>query len=160
MQMKLNRYLFVIALLLAACLAPGCGDSRKPSGTTAHKHHHDPPHGGTGVTLGDEEFHLEFLLDAATGRMQAYVLSAHMAKFLRITAESFEVTATVEGRTETLVFKAVTNHASGERPGDTSEFEAQAAWLKTVKNFDAVLKDLTIRGKSYANVPFNFPKGN
>ncbi|MBI5774364.1 MAG: hypothetical protein HZA89_11555 [Verrucomicrobia bacterium] len=158
--MKFNRCVFVLALLLAASLAPGCGDSHQSGGGTAHKHHHEPPHGGTGVTLGDEEFHLEFVLDAATGRIQAYVLSAHMAGFVRLAAESFEVTATVDGRAETLVFKAVTNHATGERPGDTSEFEAQAAWLKTAKIFDAMLKNLTIRGKSYDSVPFSFPKGN
>ena len=39
-------------------------------------------------------------------------------------------------------------------------FETQADWLKSQPTFDAVLKQLTVRGNTYSNVAFNFPKGN
>jgi len=39
-------------------------------------------------------------------------------------------------------------------------FEAQAGWLKTAKTFDAVLKEINVKGTVFSNVVFNFPKGN
>ncbi|MEW6303691.1 MAG: hypothetical protein AB1705_09485 [Verrucomicrobiota bacterium] len=122
------------------------------------RHHHDPPHGGTGVTLGDEDFHLEFLRE--DDKMTAWILAAHMSGFTRIKAESFEVTAKVNGKDEALVFKAVANPATGETVGNTSMFQAQAEWLKSATNFDAVVKEIIIKDKTYKAVPFNFPKGN
>jgi hypothetical protein len=151
------------ALIVAVgvCLA-GCGEKPGASGPPAasQKHHHTPPHGGTAVELGAEEFHVELVLDAAAGKLQAYVLDAHMENFVRLPLESFEVNATNAGQPQTLVFKPVANAATGEKAGDTSQFEAQGEWLKTAKTFDAVLKQITVRGKSYQAVKFNFPKGN
>jgi hypothetical protein len=151
----------VILLSALIALATAC-DSRPDAAADGEgsRHHHEPPHGGTAVVLGDEEYHLEFVLDAATGRMQVYLLSAHMENFVRISAESFAVTARLGEREATLIFKAVANNATGETVGDTSLFEAQADWLSTNKSFDAVLKEITIKGKRYENVAFNFPNGN
>jgi hypothetical protein len=137
-----------------------CSPNRDAGAGSGEGHHHEPPHGGTGVVLGDEEYHLEFVLNAAAGKMQTYVLSAHMENFVRISAESFAVTAKLRDREETLTFKPVANSATGETVGDTSMFETQADWLKANKTFDAVLKEITIKGKTYENVAFNFPKGN
>ena len=80
--------------------------------------------------------------------------------FVRIAAPSFEVAAQVAGKEETLVLRPVANNATGEKVGDTSLFEAQADWLKSATNFDAVLKQVTVRTKTYTNVTFNFPKGS
>jgi len=54
----------------------------------------------------------------------------------------------------------VANAATGETVGDTALFEAQAEWLKTNASFDAAINELQVRGNTYANVRFNFPKGN
>jgi hypothetical protein len=126
---------------------------------SAH-HHHEPPHGGTGLTLGDEEFHIEFLRDAATGKMKAWILLPHMSGYARILTESFEVTAKVGTEDKTLTFKAQASTATGETVGNTSLFEAEADWLKTTDKFDAILKKITIRGREYKDVKFNFPKGS
>ena len=57
--------------------------------------------------------------------------------------------------------RAVADPATGETVGDTALFETQADWLKTVKDFDGTLKKtITIRGTTFADVKFNFPKGN
>lgn len=149
------------ALFAALALASftGC----KPDGSHSHSHsghHHEPPHGGTAIDLGDEEAHLEFVLDATAGKLTCYVLKAHMAGFQRITQESLELTAQVNGKPEPLTLKAVANAATGEKAGDTSQFEAQAEWLKTAKSFDAELKTINVRGKDYAALKFNFPKGS
>ena len=147
----------LLAALALACLG-GCGGDAKPA--HGHEgHHHEPPHGGTAIDLGDEEAHVEFVLDASAGKLAAYVLKAHMAGFQRITQESLELTATVGGKPETLTLKAVANAATGEKVGDTSQFEAQADWLKTTKSFDAELKSITVKDKAFAALKFNFPKG-
>jgi hypothetical protein len=152
------------SLLFATCFVLGlaaCGPrSGADAGGGSGQHHHDPPHGGTGVELGDEDYHLEFVLDAAPGKMQAYILGAHMDNFVRVSAGSFIVSANLRDREETLAFNGVASNATGETIGDTALFEVQADWLKTNKNFDAVLKELTIQGSRYENVAFNFPKGN
>lgn len=164
-SLNMRSLINILGCLALAALLAGCGQ-KAPSDIAAlppsapAKHHHDPPHGGTGVELGEEDFHLEFLRDGATGRMRVYVLSAHMEGFVRLPLESFEVAATVGGKQETLVFKAVANTATGETVGDSAQFETQADWLKETKTFDAVLKEITIRGKSYKSVKFNFPRGN
>ncbi|MBI5802272.1 MAG: hypothetical protein HZA92_16295 [Verrucomicrobia bacterium] len=155
------KTLFALFASMALATFTGC----KPSGSSSHSHshggghHHEPPHGGTAIDLGEEEAHLEFVLDATAGRLTCYVLKAHMAGFQRVTQESLELAATVGGKVETLTLKAVANAATGEKAGDTSQFEAQADWLKTAKSFDVELKSINVRGKDYTALKFNFPKG-
>ena len=148
------------ALLMFVLLsAPGCRGRRADEHAVApRKHEHKPPHGGTPVVLGEEEYHIELILDAAAGNMLAYVMDGELENFVRVTNETFQVE--VKTQPQPLLFKAVSNTATGETLGDTSSFETQSEWLKTNRNFDAVLKTLTVKGKKYENVPFNFPKGN
>ncbi len=112
------------------------------------------------MELGHEEFHVEFVLDAAAGRLTAYVMDGELEQFIRVSAVSFEVQAKVDGADQSLTFSPVANAATGEKAGDTSQFEATAAWLKTTTNFDATLRELTVRTQTYRAVKFNFPKGN
>lgn len=147
--------------LVVIVMIAGCG--RDPSNTkpeAGHKHEHVAPHGGTAVVLGDEAYHLELVRDANAGRLQAYVLDGHLENFVRIPAGSFEITARINGRDEVLAFKPVANPATGETAGNSALFEAAAPWLNTNASFDAVLRELTIRGSSFKNVEFNFPTGN
>ena len=152
----------LLALSCAAVLAfgLGCDQPKSSSGHGHGGHHHEPPHGGTAIDLGNEEAHLEFVLDVAAGKLTCYVLKPHMSGFQRITQETLELAATVAGKPETLTFKAVANAATGEKAGDSSQFEAQADWLKTTKSFDAELKKIGVRGKDYTALKFNFPKGS
>ena len=153
-----------LTLVLPACKDQHAGhDHGKPGDAkkeAAHKHEHTPPHGGAPVVLGEEEYHLEIVRDAAAGKLHLYVLDGHLDKFVRITAASIEVTATVANAPQMLTFKPVANPATGEKLGDTSLCEAQADWLKTATNFDAVVKLLDVKGKQFKDVKFNFPKGN
>jgi hypothetical protein len=161
----MKQFLLPLTAAVLATLA-GCRDSHSDHKTAekscdkAHHHEHTPPHGGTAVVLGDEQYHLELVRDAATGRLQAYVLDGHMDNFVRLTNESFQLTAKLPGKSEPLVFRAVTTTTTGEKVGDTALFEAQAGWLKTTTNFDAVIESLVVRGARFENVSFNFPAGN
>jgi hypothetical protein len=143
--------------LLAGCERQS---SNAPQQTGAPRHEHKPPHHGTPVVLGKEEYHVEMVLDASAGRLQAYILDGELENFVRVPMESFAVSALLSGKQEVLTFKAIGNNATGEKVGDTALFEAQADWLKTNAAFDGVLRQITVRGTTYENVAFNFPKGN
>lgn len=164
MKLKLLAPILALALSMAACKDKHAGHDHAKSGdgkkASAHQHEHTPPHGGTPVVLGEEEFHLEFVRDAAAGKLQLYVLDGHMDKFVRIAAPAIEVTASLAGAPQTLSFQPVPNPATGEKVGDTSLFETQADWLKTATNFDAVVKLVDVKGKAFKDVKFNFPKGS
>src|ERR1022692_4220466 len=77
----------LLAVVLPPLLAPGC--SRPPSTASSgqpHKHEHHPPHGGTPVVLGDEAYHIELVLDASAGTLQAFVLDGELENFIRSAA--------------------------------------------------------------------------
>ena len=154
----------LIVIFSVTLILVGCGQDPKreqpSSGKAVPKHEHVPPHGGTAVELGEEEFHLELVLDRAAGRLTAYVFDGHLENFVRVQAGSFEVEANDGTDARILLFTAVANQSTGEKEGDTSMFEATADWLKSVVSFDGKLRDLDIKGNRYAGIAFNFPKGN
>ena len=124
----------------------------------AHEHH--PPHKGTLVELGEEFAHLELVLDAATGKLTAYALDGEAEKSVRLKQKEIEITITGIKELPSITLKAKASALTGETDGDTSEFTAQSDKLKNVKEFDGVVVDVTIKGKQFKAVKFNFPKGN
>ena len=112
------------------------------------------------MTLGDEEAHIEFLVDAEAGTVTAWFFTPHMERYLRIKAESFEVLAKRADGEAKLTFTGVANAGTGETVGDTSQFVARADWLAGVEAFDALLPEVNIQGRVYRSVAFNYPKGN
>ena len=156
-----NRLTLLAGALLFALAVGACAKS-PPVATVAPaaKHEHKAPHGGTPVVLGNETYHLELVRDATAGKLTAYVLDGEMENFVRVKAVSFEVVANGSAENRVLTFRAVANAATGESAGDTSQFEAQADWLKPTATFDATLTSLEIKGTTFSAVPFNFPKGN
>jgi hypothetical protein len=150
------KKILILIPALALALGSGCGEkAAEPSG---HHHHHEAPHGGTVVALDHEIINVEFVLDAAAGKLTAYMLGGHLDGFVRLGVESFEVAAEVNGQPQPLLFKAVANAATGEKVGNTSQFEAQADWLKTAKAFKGTIRKLDVRGKTFQGVAFDFPE--
>ena len=145
---------------LFALAQAGCSGDHDHDHPHAGPHKHEPPHGGAGVTLGDEEAHIEFLVDAEAGTVTAWFFTPHMERYLRIKAESFEVLAKRTNGEAKLIFTGVSNAGTGETVGDTSQFVARADWLVGVEAFDAVLPEVSIHGRVYRSVAFNYPKGN
>jgi hypothetical protein len=152
----------VFSAALAACVVPGCSKAPEIPADAGgpHIHHHHPPHGGTVVVLGEEEFHVELLVDETGTKLQAFILDSELENFVRSSSPSVAITATAAGKTRDLVLAAVSNSETGETVGDTSQFEADADWLKATPRFDGVLRSITVRGTTYSDVKFNFPKGN
>ncbi len=149
--------LLLTLVLFVAALAGGCAkhDHEKPA---AGGHVHRAPHGGVLVELGEHAYNLEFVREPETGKLSAYVLDGHAENFIRIKAVVIEVLATVGGEKRPLTFKAVANAATGETVGDTSQFDAEDAWLKTTPTFDGVIVALDVRGAKFANVAFSLKK--
>lgn len=162
--MKSSLHALLASLLLCTFTACAKKDDHAGHDHSAHtaatpaKHEHKAPHGGTLILLGEHAFNLELVHDTAAGKLTAYLLDAHAEDFVRISAPSFDITATVAGTKKKLTFNAVANPATGEKVGATSQFEATADWLKTATTFDAVLESLTIRDNPFKNVAFTFPK--
>jgi hypothetical protein len=136
--------------------AHGSGEKKKKN------HGHTSVHGGTLVEIGDHEYNVDLVRDAATGTLRAYVLGAHAKgkdDIVRLAARTFTAEITAAGQKHTLVFQALAHAETGEKPGDTSRFEARADWLKTTAEFDGVFTLLVIDGHTFTATPFNFPQG-
>lgn len=154
------RILLSVTIAVILATFTGCGEHRdKASSSGPHLHVDVPPHGGT-LTALEDEYQIEWILDAPAGKLQAYILDGEVENFVRIAPPTFDLHVKLPNRQEVLHFKAIPNRATGEAVGSTSLFEAQAAWLKTNKTFDAVLPEINVEGTVYTNVAFNFPKGN
>lgn len=127
-----------------------------------HHHHHTAPHGGTMVALGDEAAHLELALNPATGHLTGYVLDGEGEKSIRIKQPTITLQAYAGDlkSTPTIELKAVANPLTGEKTGNTSQFEATSPALKSAKRFYVHLKAITIKGVEFKNVTSAFPEGN
>lgn len=152
--------------LAALALLAGCGVENDQSADSAHnnhtkssnqKHRHLPPHGGAPVALGEELYHLEFVLDEASVALHCYVLDGHMENFIRIQDPKLILKIKPD---KTVVLTPVVSRATGESVGDTSHFSARLDWAKERKRFAAVLQEITIQGNRFENVAFLYPEGN
>ena len=148
-----------LAVVVIASVCPGCrpAPSNPSSDTTVHSHH--PPHRGTTVELGKEEYHLELVHESGTSQMTAYILDGEMEKFIRVPLGEFLIHIVGQSG-ETLRFQAVGNPATGEKIGDSSEFIASSSWLTNHGLFDGIVVEIKIGLKTYQGVTFSYPKGN
>jgi hypothetical protein len=131
-----------MVLLIAGC------DS-KPAEPLPVKHAHQAPHGGTLVELGEELAHVELVFDGATGKVAAYVLDGEVERPIRL--EQKEIV--LKGKTVSIALQAVGSPLTGEKPGDTSQFEGQSETLRGAKEFDAVIVRIVVKGQELADVP-------
>lgn len=147
------------ALALLCVLALGC-DSKEPERKPAAPHAHTALHGGTLVDFGGEFAHLELVIDQATGKVTAYILDGEAERPIRLEQKTVRIIATTKTQTIVVDLAAVGNPLTGEKPGDTSQFEGQSTPLKDVPEFECELPDITVKGKSFARTTFRFPAGN
>lgn len=151
---RLRMSLWASGALTAALALSAC-DSKEDSASGAHGH--QAPHGGTIVELGDDFAHLEVVLEPATGILTGYVLDGEAERSVRVAQE--ELLVRVKGRSGDLAvtLRAVGSPLTGEKPGDTSQFEGQSDGLKGVTGFDGVLTKISIRGREFVQVPVHMP---
>jgi hypothetical protein len=162
--MKTLPYMIACGAVAVAVLA-GCrrsSDTAPAAPAAEHaghagKHVHRPLMGGTLVEVGEHQFNLEFVRQAETGALTAYVLSAHAENFVRVPLKAFDVAIEAAGRTETLTFVAQANPISEETVGDTSTFAAQAEWLKTTAAFKGRVLAIELGDTLFRDIVFTFP---
>jgi hypothetical protein len=155
--MKALKIAFAIAftgLLMTSCSknASSAASDDKPQ-----MHKDVPPHGGTPVAIGDD-YNIEIVHEGGTSVLTGYVLDDEMEDFVRSTSKSLSIVAKVGGQTRTVVLDAIANPATGETVGDTSQFEGRADWLTEGAIFNGNLASITIRGTTFTNIGFSFPK--
>ena len=145
----MNPTLRTLSLALVSLLLVACG--RKEPAPAAHSggHVHTAPHGGMLIELGDHAYNLELLRDPASGKITVWVLDGHAENFVRIKAAAIEASVTVGGEKKSLALKAVANAATGETVGDTSQFEAQAEWLKGAASVELSVPSIEIKGRRF-----------
>ena len=147
---------FILGALLIAA-GPACVKKTESGAATHGGHVHKAPHGGTLVELGEHAYNLELVRDNAGGKLTAYVLDGHAENFVRIKAPTIELIAMPGGKFTPVSLKAVANTTTGETVGDTSQFEAQADWLKTADDFAGIVT-VEVRGTKFEKVSYELPK--
>lgn len=154
---RLLPVLAAVALLATACSKSdhAAHDHAKKSAHSAHVH--VAPHGGTLVEIGDHAYNVEFLRDATTGKLTAWILDAQAENFIRLKAPALELVAMPGGKFTPLTLAAVANPATNEKVGDTSQFEVQADWLKTAGSFSGIFS-VEINGTKYEQVAYRLPE--
>lgn len=150
------RFLPTLIAALVALLAFGCSKSSDHAASGGHAH--TAPHGGTLIELGQHAYNLELVRDTAAGKLTIYVLDGHAENFVRIAAPAIELVAITGGERRPLSLKAVANPATGETVGNTSQFEAQADWLKSGGELAGTITAIEIQGTKFDNVGIHLRK--
>ena len=143
-----------------------------------HGHHHHAekgPHGGALVAIGQDDAHLELVLDAETGTLTAYVLDGHAEKAVAIKQKNLQLAITLEHdhheeghdgegeKKDELPESAFQLMLAAVSPGDdgtASEFSGQSDELKGAHEFEAALPSITIGETQFKGVTFKYPEGN
>lgn len=155
------KLLFPILACLLLVVLPGCKRvDNHGAAAGGGGHVHRAPHGGTLIEVGQHAYNLELVHDRAAGKLTVYVLDGHAENFVRIPAPQIELIAITGGERRPLALMAVANTATGETVGNTSQFEAQADWLKTVTEFPGTVTEVDIRGTKFRNLAIYLRKTN
>lgn len=163
------------ALLPSGCEQPKNPPANATSTTTAQQHNHPDhgekgPHGGALVAIGGHSTHVEVTLDEDTGKLTAYVLDANAQEEVPIKMDKLEIGFARHAHDEAGKekpaggapdFESITLSAvSPNADGMASRFEGTSEKLKGADDFQATLKAITIGGKNYEQIAFEYPEGN
>jgi hypothetical protein len=117
-----------------------------------HSHEESGPNGGHLVELGDEEYHIEWTHDDATGLVTLYVLDGAVQEFVPIASETILITAKVTDLTE---YKLAAVEPIGDPPV-SAKFELKSPelieCLRLAGRGTDVSVAVTIDGKEYPGV--------
>ncbi|GMU91914.1 MAG: hypothetical protein AMXMBFR4_09720 [Candidatus Hydrogenedentota bacterium] len=169
-----QNFKYVKTCIIASLLV-GCAPAPKPwssdetqrekvptvSAKASNSHHHEAPHGGTLVMLGDHVGHVELVLDTESGVLTAYVLDGEAERPVRIGMPALRLVISPDSRESfPLELSPVADPLSGETAGDTSVFRIEDERLQGLAQFRGSLQAIEIRGITLADVAFSFPEGN
>lgn len=151
--------LCALTLVLTGCAKKSSDDARSADAHDHdHAHAHQAPHGGTLVPLGVHQFNLEFVHDAAAGKLTAYLLDAHAENFIRSPLRAIDIVVDRAGTPTPLSLVAVANAATGETAGNTAEFSAEAEWLKNHGPLQLTIPVIMFRNAAFTNITARLEK--
>lgn len=153
----LRGNLFAIVTLFSVSLfVTGCGGGKPVppkgnGGDGGHTHSHAAhgPHGGQVLGLGDEEYHAEFVLDEASGKVTVYLLDKDIK--VNPAAASVQETIAIEAKSgeETKTYELVAvNRTTGDMP-TAQQFELVDKELHGPIETNLATLKVTIAGKDF-----------
>jgi len=149
-----------LALILVAALAPAVSAIADDC-CAAPRCAHVPSHGGTFNVVGScETGHAEAKVEGSTLKVWFTGSCCELKKPVRLKDREIKLSVEIPGETtpRELVLKEKPLTLSGEKEGDSSCFEANAAWLAGVKKFTASTK-LKFQGTDI-DLKIVWPEGN
>ncbi|MEX2216727.1 MAG: hypothetical protein WD768_21615 [Phycisphaeraceae bacterium] len=169
-MMCLAALSLVSILFITGC---GKGDDDHDHGPDGHVHndeghHHAPPRGGIMVELGEHEFQVEFKIQHELNVFTMWIMDGHAEKSVRIAAPQVEMVIAMARYDAAQAFGGevkepfnitllpAANATTGEKVGDTSQFNAPLKDLQDMTQFNATITSLTIRGKEYKDVKLSY----
>lgn len=173
--------LLALAAIAFALMLTGCGDGaggddhghdhahngehhhENEADVGADGHHHEAPHGGALIAIGDHFAHVELVVEADAGRLSLYVLDGEARGGVRVAHESLNVhVSEIDGEATdlSLTLEPIASSLTGETVGDTSHFQADHEQLAGAQQLVAELATVEIRGQTIDNVTLRYPEGN
>lgn len=109
------------------------------------------------MKVGEHDFHLELVNDTHAGKMLAYVHDDHMEHAESVPPTTFELVAKMDGKEHRATFNA--GDGSTTAATNVNVFTAKADWFKSATNFEGLIPTITLKGETFTNVTFTYPKG-
>jgi hypothetical protein len=156
-------YCLTAALACGIATARGAENKEHHHDAKAHHEHegeHKAAHGGCLNALGAcENGHAEVKLESGVLKLWFVGGGADTEKAVRIPDQQIILAVTLNGEKEakSLTLVAKPNELAEEKPGECSQFEGQADWLKGATQFVAT-GTVTFKGRKQA-VRVEYPKG-
>lgn len=156
----------VVALSLIGFLGcTGCGGSTPPKkngneGGHEHTHSHDVPgpHSGKMAVIGDEEFHAEFVMDDASGKVSVYLLDKNMKVNPEAVSSQETITIETKAKEDAKTYELAAVGRTAEKTS-VDQFEVEdkelIGHLKTLGKVNTATLKVTIGGKEFTqNISF------
>lgn len=134
-------------------------DAISEAETASSAHHHNAPHGGALLELGEHVASIEFVFESASGTLTAYVLDAHAENPVRLTGGALFVEIELDGNEEyiPLELRGVASALTGESEANTSQFRGAEPALRGLTTFGGTIPSITVRGAVFDEVRFRYP---
>lgn len=155
--------------------AEGASAAQPAAGEEA-AHSHAARHGGVLIEIGEHAAQVELVLDADAGTLTAHVMDGCAEKAVRIEQPQIvlklsklrartdigdvvdvDLKTSFQGAGAPVRLSAVTSSLSGEKPGDSATFDVGFTLLKGAVEFEGVITEITVLGKTYNDVPIRYP---
>ena len=161
-----NMVVNAVVATVFACGLPACrgapNETPAPvSSTAATEEHHEAPHGGALVALGEDVAQVELAVDRAAGAATIYVFNGEAEESVRIpqaiVSLALSAPPALAGRRFNLAARA--SVLTGEVVGDSSEFTLTDAALRGVASLKGQIVEITVKGQTFRNIRVEYSSG-